>query len=160
MDNNFREINFKFGDLFKGIGSFIDLLSEMVEEDKTEFIHKGELGIGNEKGLKGIYNLSVKLGALETEKNKLPAKKRIGKKPEPIFDIFDEGEFFIIIIEIPGVSKEDLIVSLKNNNLLIIQAPGSTNQFCKEIPIPENIPDDKITWNFKNNILEVRLWKV
>ncbi len=162
MDKDYRENTFKFGDLFLGIGSFIDLLSEMVKEDKDSIAREGNLGPSNEKGLKGSYNYSIKLGLSETDNLKPLVNNRIitGKKPERIFDIFDEGAYFLIIIEIQGVTKEDLVVLLENNNVLIVQSQRSAKPFFKEIPLPENVQDDKITWSFKNNILEARLWKV
>ena len=49
------------GGLFKGMGSFLDLVSRMVEEGKEETTRNGEVASLGGK-LKGVYGFSIRMG--------------------------------------------------------------------------------------------------
>lgn len=151
-----KPIDVKFSNIFKGIGSFLDLITEMAEKNKNEVIRKGNLNFDNKKSLSGMYNFSVKLGALDEKSKRRKAYKR---QPEPITDIFDEGDHYLIILEVPQKNEDDLIIRLQVPNKLEIQSTDCDIDYTKEIYIPSAVSDEDMTWSLKNNILEIRLKK-
>ncbi|MBI2352097.1 MAG: Hsp20/alpha crystallin family protein, partial [Deltaproteobacteria bacterium] len=50
------------GGIVGAIGSFLDLLSDMVEKGESEVRREGEVGLGQRKGMKAVYGFSVRLG--------------------------------------------------------------------------------------------------
>lgn len=153
---------FGLGDIFKGIGNLIDLLSEMAEEGKTEVTKTGEVGT---KELKGVYGFSVKIGlgglpTIETFGNIRGTKEGpvVEEVREPLTDLFDEGDSFRIIAELPGVEAGDIKVDLKDD-ILTITAERGDRKYHKEVLLPSRVEAGPPTILYRNGILEVRLKK-
>ena len=101
-------IDFGLGGLFKGIGNFFDLLSEMGEEGETEVRRTGEFKVKGLDKAKSIYGVNIRMGlggipAVEhfgniraTEEGPVVAEER-----EPLVDVFDEGDVILVIAELP-----------------------------------------------------------
>lgn len=158
---------FGIGDIFKGIGNFIDLLAEMVEEGKTEVKRTGELrGTGKMRDLKGIYGFNIKIGlggepTVETFGNIKETKEGpvVEEVREPIVDIFDEGVTFRIIAELPGVDENEIKVDMKDD-ILVITAEGKQRKYSKEALLPSRVKPDSLTTSYKNGILEIIITKM
>ncbi len=160
-------IDLGFGNLFKGIGNFIDSISELAEKgegviEKTkEFTGEGAL-----KDLKGVYGFSVKTGIggspkvehfgniKQTEKGPIVDETR-----EPIIDVFDEEGYIRILAELPGVAENDIKATLKGD-ILTIQAENKDRKYNKEILLDSPVKADSLSKLFKNGILEVKLTKI
>ncbi len=93
---------------------------------------------------------------------------------EPAVDIIDCNDRIIVKVELPGVEKEDLKLSLSENNLTIQgelkrdEEIKKENYYCCErahgkyartIPLPVEIDRDKVSAKFKNGIIEIDLPK-
>ncbi len=92
----------------------------------------------------------------------------------PATDLIDKKDRLVARIELPGVEKEDVKISLSENNLTIqgeIEKDKETKKedyYCCEraygtysrtISLPAEIDQDKITAKFKNGILEITMPK-
>lgn len=92
----------------------------------------------------------------------------------PATDLVDKKDKLIALIELPGVEKKDVKISLSDNNLTIqgeIEKDKETNKddyYCCEraygsysrtIALPTEIDKDRIKAKFKNGILEITLPK-
>ena len=108
------------GGIFRTVGSFLDLLSDMVEKGETEIRREGELG--QKKGMKAIYGFSIKLGGegqprvepfgnVRREKGKGPVVEEVR---EPMVDVFDEKDALVVVGELPGVSEKDIPAELRH----------------------------------------------
>lgn len=93
---------------------------------------------------------------------------------EPAVDIIDQKDKLVVKVELPGVKKEDVKLSLTDNNLTI---QGETikeeevkkeDYYCREraygnyartISLPIEVDKEKITAKFKNGILEITMPK-
>lgn len=170
MSNKKRDqdshVDFGFGNVFKGIGSFLDLLSNMVEEGKEEITQTKEFrGKGELKDIKGVYGFSVKFGlggtpAVETFGNirETEAGPKVEEIREPLADVFDEGDVILVIGELPGVEEDDIHLELKDD-ILSISAEGEDRQYSKEVMLPSPVKADSMSKSYKNGILEVKFLK-
>lgn len=89
-------------------------------------------------------------------------------------DIIDTGKEFKVVAEMPGVSKEDLEVSITDNNISIcgetktevkdenegyIRRERSYSTLCRTMAFPEEVNPDKAEATLKDGILEVKVAK-
>ena len=158
-------IDLGFGGLFKGLGNFLDLVSEMTEEDKQEVTRKGEFRV---KGLgekaRGVYGFTIRTGIGGTPKVEPFGNIRsteegpvVAEVREPLVDVFDEGEEIVIVAELPGVSQEDIRVEAQDD-IVSLETTGA-RKYAKEILLPESVDAPTLTKSYNNGILELRLKK-
>jgi HSP20 family protein len=96
------------------------------------------------------------------------------KTPDTIFpraDVLKSAREIIILIDLPGIRKEDVELSIMDGSLSIkgvsnafhpdlqvIQTERFKGEFERAIPLPEKIgPGIKISAKFDNGLLEIRL---
>ena len=151
------EINLGLGGVFRGLGNLIDLLSEMVEEGKTEVSRAGEL--------KGVYGFNVKIGlggtpTVETFGNIRKTREGpvVEEVREPLLDVLDEGDSFRIVAELHGVEASDIKVDLKDE-ILTITAESKDRKYSKETLLPSRAQPGAPAVSYRNGILEVRVRK-
>jgi HSP20 family protein len=97
----------------------------------------------------------------------------------PRVDIIEDSERIIIQAEMAGVKKEDVKVTLNDENVLMIKGEKKRDEFPEEegngtcylrvernygsfsrsFMLPENIKEDTISAKFEKGILEVTLMK-
>ncbi len=161
------------GGLIKGFGKFIDLVEE-VEEAGGEIKKTGE--IKGKEGVRGIYGFSIKTGIgerptlhqnkfgvgqeFQTFGNIKKAKKgfKITEEREPIVDVFDEKDHILVVVELPGVSKESIKLELKGD-ILTLEAGDEKRKYSKEILLPAKVNFESREETFKNGILEIKFKK-
>lgn len=89
---------------------------------------------------------------------------------EPALDLIDKKDKLIAKVELPGVEKKDVKLSLTDNNLTIQGEIKKDEEIKKEdyyyreraygnyartISLPTEVDKDKISAKFKNGILEI-----
>lgn len=158
-------IDLGLGGLFKGLGNFIDLLSEMVEEGESEITRQGEFKVKGLEKARGVYGFTVRTGLggiprvepfgniRETERGPIVTETR-----EPLADIFDEGELILVVVELPGVAEEELEVDIQDD-VLSLSTKGE-KKYVKEMLLPHLVDPATLTTCYKNGILELRVNKV
>jgi HSP20 family protein len=72
-------------------------------------------------------------------------------------DIFDEEDYVLAIIEIPGADEKSIRISLEKDKL-DISVDKAGRKYHKEIILP-CVPKGKITKTYKNGILEIKIIK-
>ncbi|MBI2871845.1 MAG: helix-turn-helix domain-containing protein [Chloroflexi bacterium] len=155
---------FGLGGLFKGIGSLLDLLSQMAEEGQEEHARSGEReALGGRA--KGVYGFSVRMGlggkpviqqfgnVRETEVGPVVADTR-----EPLVDVMDEGDRLVVIAELPGVEEKDVRIKVEGDALDISAATGG-RRYHKEVPLPSAMDAATLQSSYRNGILEIKLAK-
>jgi len=148
-----------FGGLLKGLGDFVDTVSKMAEEGKSEFEKVGEISFDKEKKLKGMYGVSVRIGGAG-----VPIVDKFGTMPEtdvrePMVDVFDEKDMVRVIAELPGVEESDVTAELEGN-ILKIRAERGDRKYEKDIELPAAVTvKGEIKSRYKNGILEIELEK-
>jgi len=157
-------INFGLGGLFKGIGDFMDLLSEMVEEGETEVKRTGEFKVKGLDKAKGIYGFHVRtgLGGIPTVEHfgNIRATEEgpvVAEEREPLVDVFDEGDVILVVTELPGVEKDDIHIEVKDD-VLSLSTVGD-RKYVKEVLLPSLVDPAMMETTYRNGVLEVRLGK-
>ncbi len=93
----------------------------------------------------------------------------------PRVDITEDDNSVLVNVELPGLSKEDVKISVNEDKVLTIQgakkneelAEGmrvvkserGAGEFTRAFVLPENIDDDSIKAKFVNGVLEISLAK-
>ena len=93
---------------------------------------------------------------------------------EPAVDIIDSDEKLIVKVELPGVERKDVKLSLSENNLTIQgeskrdEEVKKENYYCCEraygkyartIPLPVEVDREEVSARFKNGIIEITMPK-
>lgn len=151
------------GGLFKGIGNFIDLASRLSEEG-GEIKKQGEIAFG--KDVKGVYGFNIRTmtggkPVIETFGNikQTPKGPVVEEVREPLVDLFDEEDHIRVVVELPGVSENNINLEVKGD-ILKLSADSGDRKYNKEILLPLKIKEDKISSSYKNGILEIKLMKL
>ncbi len=148
------------GEVFKGIGSLIDTVSEMAGKEEEKAERTGEI---KTPGGRAMYGISIKKGGAgleverfgnivrETEKGPIVEEGR-----EPFVDIFEEGDNIEVIAELPGVEEKDISCKIKDD-VLIINACGDGRKYSKEVLLPCKAARLKTV--YKNGVFKLTLKK-
>lgn len=164
QDDGAKEtLDFGLGGIFKGLGDFLDVLSDISEKGESEINRTGEFNV---KGLgdkaKGVYGFTVRTGI-----GGMPKVERFGNIKtsvegpvvadvrEPMVDLFDEGKEIILVAELPGVGENEVKIDIKDD-VLTLKTTGE-RKYEKEILLPCNVNAKGMEKTFKNGILELRL---
>ena len=93
---------------------------------------------------------------------------------EPAVDIIDSKDRIIVKVELPGVEKKDVKLSLSENNLTIQgeikrdEEIKKEDYFCCErvygkyartIPLPIEVDGEKVSAKFRNGVIEITMPK-
>lgn len=158
------KIDLGLGGILKGLGSFIDLVSELAEKAPNGVVKEGQ--IDTDKGLKAVYGFSVKVGdkgrpVVEHFGNVREEAKGpvVDEVREPMVDIFDEGDFVLVVAEMPGIDDPDVKHEIIGD-ILILSGGTGDRKYYKELLLPAPIDEEKASYSSRNGILEIKLWKV
>jgi HSP20 family protein len=161
---DFRLGKMSFSDLIQGIGSFMDLVSNMQEAGKGEEMLEGEI-TGSSGRVKAVYGLSIKEGLggrsiVEPFGNvkKTPQGPVVEEEREPLVDIFDEEDYVSVIIELPGVQLNDIHTEIKGD-ILTLSAANSNRKYYKEVVLPKEVNPSTASSKYKNGIFEITMKK-
>lgn len=153
------------GNIFKGLGGFLDLLANMENSGQTDYTQKGLIR-GNERSkLRGVYGFNVHLGAdgprVSEFGNVRPQKGGPVFKDtrEPLVDLFDEGAEIVAVVELPGVAEDAIAVRIEGQTLSI-RAADEVWRYHKDLPLQEAVRPETLHTRYRNGILELRVQKV
>ena len=77
---------------------------------------------------------------------------------ESFVDVFDEGDHVDILVELVGVTEEDIFLGTGRDGL-VLSAEGVDRRYREEIPLPAGVSTEKISKSYANNILRISLQK-
>ena len=154
------------GGLFKGLTDMVGQLSNAVEGLNVEAGEKaGEFkikGLGDEA--KGVYGFSIRTatgGKTKVEPfgniRRTEEGAEVADAREPMVDVFDEEHEVVVTAELPGVSEEQIEVTIEDD-ILGIQTQGE-RKYAKEILLPAPATLDSMSKSYNNGILELRFRK-
>ncbi len=157
------------GGMFKSLGGFLELLSEISERADGEFTKSGELGgdgKDGKKGLKAVYGFSVRVGGggkplienfgnVKSDRDGSPV---VEEAREPMVDVFDETDHLLVVAELPGVAEAEIKYEVKGDILHLTAAHGD-RKYQKEMLLPCAVSEKGTTSSFRHGVFELKLPK-
>jgi HSP20 family protein len=148
---------------------FDDLMKEMEEEMKEmeeNFESLSNQFGGKQKENPHYYGVRIFIGPDGVPKVEEFGNIKKGKfgKPilsdeiEPMVDVIDHGDEIWIVVDLPGVSKENIKVSATEDKIYL-KAEGESRKYSKEIEVPSKIDPDSVKASYKNGVLEIKVKK-
>ena len=152
------------GGILGGLADLVEKLADLAEKGE-ELSRAGHFQAGGDKGLKGVYGFSVKMGlggeGIKVEpfgnirRDEKSGRPIVQENREPVVDVFEEQDYTLVVVEMPGISAEDVRLEVKDD-LLTIHAERDDKKYHKEVLLPKRYPKDKINISCNNGILEVK----
>ncbi len=164
------DLSLGLGGIFKGLGDLLEAAAELgqkAEKLDAEGKQMGQTGtFGTPSGLQAVYGFSVRVGpqgqpVFEKFGN---VREKPGKGPavdevrEPIVDVLDEGDYWLVVAELPGTAEEAVHWEIKDD-ILILSAESASRKYSKELVLPGRADEKRATGSYQNGILELKLWK-
>jgi len=160
-------IDLGFGDLFKGLSGFLDVVSDLAEKAEQIQERQGEFTLGKTasgKPIHGVYGFSIRTAA-----GGMPAVEKFGNiretesgpvvddVREPLVDVFDENGSVLVVVELPGVADGEIELAVEED-ILSLTTTGR-RRYEKEILLPAAVEAATMTKTYTNGVLEVRAKK-
>ena len=151
--------------ILNGFSDLVDKLSELAEKGE-QLSRTGEIDFKQKgKGVKGLYGFSVKVGLGGDEvkiepfgnirRDRESGEAVVQEIREPVADVFEEKDYTLIVVEMPGISKDDVQIEVKDD-LLTLYAEDGEKKYRKEILMPKSYPKEKMHISCNNGILEIK----
>ena len=167
FDIDFGFGSLKLGGLFDNLEKLVDAAGKL-KGSGGEYEKEGEIDLGHlRKGMKGIFGVTVKTGIggeqplVESFGNikKTPEGPKVEEEREPLSDVFDEEGAIVVMLEMPGVAKEDIKVDIEGD-ILDVAAQSQSRKYRKELLLPAQVEAETAAWTYENGVLEITLKKV
>ena len=168
-----------FGSDFGEINDVFKQMEETIAKEFAELSRRAPEDLQREQTLPDgtkvksfgpfVYGYSVTVGPDGKPKirefGNFKAETRLGKpqmevkdEREPLTDVVDAGETVKVIIELPGVEKDEIKLS-GTDDKLTISVETSEHKYFKEVQMPAKIEVKKATSTYKNGVLDVTIPK-
>jgi HSP20 family protein len=152
------------GAVFRGLGSFVELLGNLVDQGESLQRH----GSFKPKGLgdkaQGMYGFSIRTGAGGTPEirrfgnlRRTPDGPVVSDVREPLVDVFDEGSEVVVIVELPGVGEHEVTLNVVGSVLSLMTT--GLRRYVKLVHLPAQVNSDSLTQSFRNGILQIKIRK-
>jgi HSP20 family protein len=157
--------SFSLGGLLGGLGGLIEKIGELAKAGE-ELSRSGELKDAGGK-IRGVYGINVKTGLGESGQTEIKIEPfgNVNRGPmdrpegedvrEPLVDIHEEGDYVLVLVELPGVAKESIDLKVADGRLALFAQRGKTT-YRKEIDLPNGCTEERMNWECGNGILQVR----
>jgi HSP20 family protein len=156
--------------LFRGLGTLIQIATALTERaagDPNASPEMRRAGSSSSKGLHAVYGVSVRLGS-----NGFPVVAHFGNvrqnardeavvndAREPMADIFDEGDHYVIVAELPGIEASALHWEVRDDTYVIVSATSTERTYYRELRLQSPIDPSTAASRYENGVLELKLWK-
>ncbi len=84
------------------------------------------------------------------------APRSLGTAREPLTDVSRVGDEISIIVELPGVEKEDIVLE-GGKNFISVSVDTEEKKFSKTLALPCDAEADSAEAEYNNGILEIRM---
>ncbi|HPB67600.1 MAG TPA: Hsp20/alpha crystallin family protein [Candidatus Omnitrophota bacterium] len=98
----------------------------------------------------------------------------LGGQWSPAVDIYDSQDNFLVKADLPGLTKDEIEVSIQNNNLILkgekkkdgeikeedyFRTERFYGSFCRMIPLPDEVDAGKVDAQYQDGVLTLTLPK-
>ena len=151
------------GGILKGFGDLVEKLGDLAKTGE-QMSRTGEIhGAGKE--LKGIYGVTVKVGLGDDRpvvepfgnirQDKESGHTMVQEVREPVVDVFEEEDHVLVVAEMPGISVEDVHLTVEDD-LLTISAERGDKKYRKEVLLPASSTREKTQVACNNGVVEIK----
>ena len=111
-----------------------------------------------------VYGFSMRMGPegkpIINEFGNMPrGKKERLEEREPLVDVIDKDREVSVIVELPGVDKQDIKLQARGD-VLSVKVDTKERKYAKDIPLHAKVKPDTAKATYKNGVLEVTLQKL
>ncbi|WP_338603487.1 archaeal heat shock protein Hsp20 [Sulfolobus tengchongensis] len=155
-------------DIFDLMDEWIKEMEEEFERIEKEFMRSFRSGgEGVRQFGPYVYGFRITVGPDGVPKieefgnvKKVKGKPMISEEREPLADVIEKDKEIKVVVEVPGVNKDNIKVKITDNGRkLIITAKSEDRQYYKEIELPAEVDEKSAKASYKNGVLEVTLQK-
>ncbi|RLI86031.1 MAG: Hsp20/alpha crystallin family protein [Candidatus Altiarchaeales archaeon] len=153
-DEFFRDLDEEFKEMEENIARIFDEAKRMSLKEP-------------EKGGPYVYGFSMRIGPEGKPKieefGNIPGivsgRMEIPRGREPLTDIIEGDKEISVIVELPGVEKEDIDLNIGVDSLEIdVDTPK--RKYHKRLSLPCEVKPEKARATYKNGVLEVKIERV
>jgi HSP20 family protein len=138
---------------FEEMRSRMDRMMEQMLTGKVDF----------EEGT-SVYGVSMRVGPdgqphiqeFGNAKQPVPLQEKNEQSREPLMDVIEGKDKVRVIIELPGVQKEDVKVTAEGI-WLNVSVDTENRKFSKRIDLPCQVRSDSAVTSYRNGVLEIAL---
>jgi len=152
----YRKNGDDWNDLFSSFDEDLDVMRQRMER----LMEAAMQGTGADPL---VYSPSMRTGD-----DGCPVVQELGNVPqrggsdasckEPLTDIVEEGDRIKVIVELPGVDKQDIELRSEGRELNI-SVDTERKRFCKDLELPCDVRGDSVAAEYRNGVLTVTMAK-
>lgn len=165
MGNYDNDNGRNLGSLFKGIDKFMNIIGDMIDNEKDEMEIRGPLNGQDKKSkIAGSYGINIRFATGKSQNNEniktfASKEKFYGASNavniiEPVADIFDEEDKITIVMELVGISEESIKIEI-DGDLIRFSAQGEGNNYTKNLKLKFKPEASNVKTAFKNSIYSI-----
>ncbi|MDH5460222.1 MAG: Hsp20/alpha crystallin family protein [Candidatus Bathyarchaeota archaeon] len=171
-----RRYPFFRGWFFEDVDQMFREMEKMMEEEFKTFTSRVPKDYVRERKLPDgktvrewgpfVYGYSVKIGPdgkpeIREFGNVKPSRfgPRVKEEREPLVDILETDGEVRVVVELPGVEKDDIKLH-GTENTLTISVDTPQRKYYKEITLPAKVKVKETKTQYKNGVLEVTIPKI
>jgi HSP20 family molecular chaperone IbpA len=81
----------------------------------------------------------------------------VGREDRPEVEVFEEGQSLVVLAELLGVGKEDILVHVSGDILTLATNPThpERRRYYRELVLPFPVVEEGMRWNLRNGVLEL-----
>jgi HSP20 family protein len=155
-----RKGNSDIDDIFSMFDAEFEEMRERMDQLMGRML-TGQLSLDEESS---VYGISMQIGSNGTPRIREfgnvrqlePAEETQSSSDEPLMDVLKEKDKVRVILELPGMHKEDIVVDA-TEGWLRITADSEHKKFSKDIELPCPIRKDSMLTTYKNGVLEITM---
>jgi len=156
--------------LFRGLTQVLQMADEIarkVPEDASTAVEAGTSGRTGPKGLRAMYGASVRIGPRVAPPLRHPGTVRrnarresvIDDAREPLTDVHDEGDYYLVIAELPGAEESTVQWSVHDGRRVVVGAESADRRYHGEVVLAESVDEGRAEGLYVNGVLAVKLCK-
>ena len=165
-----HNLSLGLGGVFRGLSDLLQIAVEIAESEdagRTAATVRRERTSGL-PGLHAVYGVSVRVGArgapvvtrFGNVRQNADREPVIEEEREPLVDVLDEDDHYLIVAELPGVGQDAVSWRLRDTHTLVIGGDAPERKYSRTVALADPVNDQTAMSSYANGILQLKLWKV